>query len=35
MLDELKEGPRYPLFFLIDEIFKGTNNYERLIGSEA
>jgi hypothetical protein len=35
LLDELKEGPRYPLFFLIDEIFKGTNNYERLIGSEA
>src|SRR6202011_5880285 len=24
-----------PLFFLIDEIFKGTNNRERLIGSEA
>lgn len=24
-----------PLFFLIDEIFKGTNNRERLIGSES
>jgi len=27
------EGP--PLFFLIDEIFRGTNNRERLIGSRA
>jgi hypothetical protein len=27
------EGP--PLFFLIDEIFRGTNNRERLIGSQA
>jgi DNA mismatch repair ATPase MutS len=35
LLDELKQGGQYPLFFLIDEIFKGTNNYERLIGSEA
>jgi MutS domain V len=25
----------YPLFFLIDEIFRGTNNRERLIGSHA
>lgn len=25
----------YPLFFMIDEIFKGTNNRERLIGSRA
>ncbi|MBZ0289844.1 MAG: DNA mismatch repair protein MutS, partial [Anaerolineae bacterium] len=24
-----------PLFFLIDEIFRGTNNRERLIGSRA
>jgi DNA mismatch repair ATPase MutS len=24
-----------PLFFLIDEIFKGTNNRERRIGSES
>lgn len=35
LLDELKEDTRYPLFFLIDEIFKGTNNEERAIGSEA
>ena len=28
-----REG--YPLFFLIDEIFKGTNNRERLIGSRS
>jgi hypothetical protein len=25
----------YPLFFLVDEIFKGTNNRERLIGSRS
>ena len=25
----------FPIFFLIDEIFKGTNNRERLIGSES
>lgn len=25
----------FPVFFLIDEIFKGTNNRERLIGSES
>ena len=24
-----------PLFFLVDEIFKGTNNRERLIGSRS
>ncbi len=35
LLTELESGTRYPLFFLIDEIFKGTNNVERLIGSEA
>jgi hypothetical protein len=35
LLDRLNAGPLYPIFFLIDEIFKGTNNYERLIGSEA
>ncbi len=34
LLTELqREG--YPLFFLIDEIFKGTNNRERLIGSRS
>lgn len=38
MLDALEECDRTmqrPLFFLIDEIFKGTNNRERLIGSRA
>ncbi|GCE02824.1 MutS family DNA mismatch repair protein [Dictyobacter aurantiacus] len=35
LLDAIDEDLRYPIFFLIDEIFKGTNNYERLIGSEA
>jgi len=31
----LKNEKNFPLFFLIDEIFKGTNNRERLIGSRA
>ncbi len=35
LLDELQRPDRCPLFFLIDEIFKGTNNRERLIGSRA
>ncbi len=35
LLDELQRPDPYPLFFLIDEIFKGTNNRERLIGSRA
>ncbi|GHO68931.1 DNA mismatch repair protein [Ktedonobacter sp. SOSP1-52] len=35
ILSRLQGQPRYPLFFLIDEIFKGTNNRERLIGSHA
>ncbi len=35
LLDELQEDDALPLFFLIDEIFKGTNNRERLIGSRA
>ena len=34
LLTALKEAG-LPLFFLIDEIFKGTNNRERLIGSRA
>ncbi|HEY1352049.1 MAG TPA: MutS family DNA mismatch repair protein [Ktedonobacteraceae bacterium] len=34
LLDELGQ-PDLPLFFLIDEIFRGTNNRERRIGSEA
>ncbi len=33
LLDALEKEDTYPLFFLIDEIFKGTNNRERLLGS--
>jgi len=35
LLEELRNEQAFPLFFLIDEIFKGTNNRERLIGSRA
>ena len=36
LLDEFNQpDAKLPLFFLIDEIFKGTNNRERLIGSRA
>ncbi len=36
LLDAIESGKQeMPLFFLIDEIFKGTNNRERLIGSES
>ncbi len=35
LLLELHEPDQYPLFFLVDEIFKGTNNRERLIGSRS
>ncbi len=35
LLDALQQSDPLPLFFLIDEIFKGTNNRERLLGSEA
>jgi DNA mismatch repair ATPase MutS len=35
LLVELEQRERLPLFFLIDEIFKGTNNRERLIGSRS
>lgn len=35
LLDALKGEDLLPLFFLIDEIFRGTNNRERLIGSRA
>ncbi len=34
LLDEI-EGSDYPVLFLIDEIFRGTNNIERLKGSNA
>ena len=32
LLDEIEKS-KYPVFFLIDEIFRGTNNIERLKGS--
>ncbi|WP_456427029.1 MutS-related protein [Rhodocaloribacter sp.] len=35
LLHALEADHPYPLFFLIDEIFRGTNNRERLIGSRA
>jgi DNA mismatch repair ATPase MutS len=34
LLDEI-ETSGFPVFFLIDEIFRGTNNVERLKGSSA
>ncbi len=35
LLDALRVEDAPPLFFLIDEIFRGTNNRERLIGSRS
>lgn len=35
LLDALEVGDAYPLLFLVDEIFRGTNNRERQIGSWA
>ncbi len=35
LLTELESAHPRPLFFLIDEIFRGTNNQERLAGSRA
>lgn len=35
LLDALHQPDQAPVFFLIDEIFRGTNNRERLIGSES
>jgi len=35
LIEELNAPAPYPLFFLIDEIFRGTNNRERLIGSRS
>lgn len=35
LLAELRRRDAWPLFFLIDEIFRGTNNRERLIGSRS
>jgi hypothetical protein len=35
ILDRVRKKTLYPVFALIDEIFKGTNNRERLTGSRA
>jgi hypothetical protein len=35
LLDELNRDHPLPLFYFIDEIFRGTNNRERLLGSGA
>jgi len=35
LLDELREPNELPLFYFVDEIYKGTNNKERYIGSAA
>jgi DNA mismatch repair ATPase MutS len=35
LLDAASDRTATPVLFLIDEIFKGTNNRERLIGSRA
>ena len=35
LLDALEDNTDLPLFFVIDEIFRGTNNRERLIGSQS
>jgi hypothetical protein len=35
LLNALEANGQPPLFFLIDEIFRGTNNRERLIGSQS
>ena len=35
LLDRLRAAEPLPLLYLIDEIFRGTNNRERLAGSQA
>lgn len=35
LLNELQRHHEHPLFFMVDEIYRGTNNRERLAGSEA
>ncbi len=35
LLNQLETAQALPLFFLIDEIFRGTNNRERQVGSRA
>lgn len=35
LYDQINNPDPYPILFLVDEIFRGTNNRERLIGSKA
>lgn len=35
LLDQLEKPHQHPLFFMVDEIYRGTNNRERLAGSAA
>ena len=35
LLDLLERNEAIPVFYLIDEIFRGTNNQERRIGSQS
>jgi DNA mismatch repair ATPase MutS len=35
LLDATNESEELPVLYLIDEIFRGTNNKERLIGSQS
>ena len=35
LLDAARDRENLPVFFLIDEIFRGTNNRERLVGSRS
>jgi Flp pilus assembly protein TadB len=35
LVDQLQQPHEHPLFFMVDEIYRGTNNRERLKGSEA
>jgi DNA mismatch repair ATPase MutS len=35
LLDKLNDKHPLPMLYLIDEIFRGTNNRERIIGSQA
>ncbi len=35
LYDQINYENPYPILFLVDEIFRGTNNRERLIGSQA
>ncbi len=35
LLNLLRDNHKTPVFFMVDEIYRGTNNRERLQGSEA